>query len=353
MTDESAAEATPPADPAPGGEPRESSPADPELITRRVLLYEVLLEEYETHRPSGAGTDPAAPATMPRTLPKTLKEVAQPQISEGALETIAREGEAERARIARIESERERTEAEDSYNARLASDFFTLLTKAQRQKAEDALGRDNEALWEEYLDKLARAWESLPEGKRPGKPLEDYIELALAHEVYGFIDDLRERHWKETAYDTDAASRAIKTEHLAFNSWLTSIHLGEAAAARSKGKLTAEGAAAMTAQEARAAQAEEIATAGAGHQATPAAQPADEQEQQQQPAPATQPAAAEQTAEAESQAAADLLNLNDPEVLQAFARVLQTVVAAAMKADRTAASQTEPEREGEREAGNS
>jgi hypothetical protein len=363
MTDESAAAAITPADAAPGGESRAPSAADPELATRRVLLYEVLLEEYESHRPrdegAGEGTDADAAAASARVLTKTLKEVAQPKLGESALETIALEGEAKRAETARIESECGRVAAEDSYNARLAADFFTLLTKAQRAEAEAALGDDNQATRAEYLEKLTLAWNTIPASERPSGTPANYLDRALAHEVYGYIDDLRERHRKATAYIEDEETRGKEIDRRALESWLLSIRQGEEAAARSKSKLTAEGAAALAAQEARAAQAEEIATAGAEQTATTVARPDAGQEQQESPPPTAEqqqspprPAAEQQqtattterAAGPKSQTAADLLNLDDPEVVRAFARVLQTVVAAMMEADRGAASQSAPER---------
>lgn len=218
MTDETApAEVTPPADAAPAAGPSESSPADPELLTRRVLLHEILLEEYETHRPADT-----ARATR-RPLPDALKESAQPWLEKRDLEAIERAGRVGREECTRIEGEQKRARAEDDYNAGLASDFFILLTKAQRAEAEATLGSGNEWAREEYLKKLTEAWKNIPEDERPSGPLAFYLDRALAHEVYGFMDDLREKQRRATAHITNEEARREEIDRRALEAWLRSL----------------------------------------------------------------------------------------------------------------------------------
>jgi hypothetical protein len=199
----------------------EAQPNEPDFVTRRVLLYEVLLEEYETHCPPDEDA-PASPyePDQPVSLTDAMRNLRQPRVDDEKLGDLKARGETARRAHA---VEGEYGKSDDEYNAEFIPEFLTLLTRSQQEETERIFGDDNEKLREEYRGKLEEAWEEIPESERPSGTANTYVEWALAHEIYGFIDDHRVKYRKATAHIEDAEERRRELDRRALISWLKSF----------------------------------------------------------------------------------------------------------------------------------
>lgn len=91
---------------------------------RRLLLYEVLLEEYDSHRhPSGGDDD------------------AQPPLDEEEVRRIREDGEIFKDHCAKIKRRRRRAEFEAHFNGQLVARVCTLMYRAQRRAARQESAR--------------------------------------------------------------------------------------------------------------------------------------------------------------------------------------------------------------------
>ena len=83
---------------------------------RRLLLYEVLLEEYDSHRhPSG-------------------DDDAQPPLDEEEVRRIRKDGETFKDHCAKIKRRRRRAEFEAHFNGQLVARVCTLMYRAQSER---------------------------------------------------------------------------------------------------------------------------------------------------------------------------------------------------------------------------
>jgi hypothetical protein len=223
MSEDSATLDAPPPDATHSVQPRAAEANNTEFITRRVLLHEVLFEEYETHRPFNADQANSEIATMVASLlgVPDLNYVTQPQLDKGAVEALG----AGSARAATGDGDEE---SEDERNARRVSGFFTLMAEAQQREAQRL---DN--LISPHIERIESIFErARPEGwshTPQGEELDWLAETLTAHEVHGFIDDLREQPRKALAHIEDGAERAAEIERRAPESWLVSVGVADAA----------------------------------------------------------------------------------------------------------------------------
>lgn len=232
--------------------PQPDAPDSNDQVTRRLLLYEVLIEEFETDRALDKDAPEPSPApggwakwfrhalkhaTQPRLAKRgdELKEELQQLAERSKQRTLAGPG----ARAAGASAGRKAKEkSDDDINAELVPQFFTMLTKAQQAEAERVLGEGNTNLRAEYRQKLEVALKSLREelGERsPKGEASDYVDFALAHEVYGIIDNHREKCRREkiaaAASDDEPArtreqageAQDAALEQAALQSWLKSL----------------------------------------------------------------------------------------------------------------------------------
>ncbi|HEX8163361.1 MAG TPA: hypothetical protein VF538_15935 [Pyrinomonadaceae bacterium] len=236
--DATAAAAAPPETPA--GDPARGSQNDPDPITRRVLLHELLIEEYETHTPFAERPDPRhePPESRPETSRPTplawpelkmphLGNVRQPALSRRQVEALRPENESD-------------TDKKANSRGRVAT-FFTLMVRAQKAEADkrfpsDDGGARSEVLSDVYLEKLKRAWgKAKEEWKRAGKKLEEFerlerakfVERAIAHELYGILEDYRERA-RNMARAKGERPSAEEIESSALASWVNEVHSDDA-----------------------------------------------------------------------------------------------------------------------------
>jgi hypothetical protein len=192
-------------------------PHGPDLVTRRVLLHELLIEEYETHTPFVETPAPTPEtAQLARTLPD-LRNVRQPALERKDVDELRPAGESDQEK--------------EAQSARRVAAFFTLVTKAQKKEADERFRVED--LPGDYLRKLDQAWDKAEvEWKRSGKRHEDFVklrreqlvELAIAHEIYGILEDYRERARRERLSADGGRPSAQQIESSALASWINDLH---------------------------------------------------------------------------------------------------------------------------------
>lgn len=121
--------------------PQTSSPQtpDPETDLRRLMLYEVLLEEYESHTRPRPKTDEPTPASSARPMPGDIRD--QPLLPKQTVKEIRDEGKAEAAKNKEHANEYKRDEVEYEFNGRLVSKVLNLIVDAQKQASEDEFSK--------------------------------------------------------------------------------------------------------------------------------------------------------------------------------------------------------------------
>jgi hypothetical protein len=236
MSDDSAMlDAPQPSDAAPDDQPHGAESNNTEVITRRVLLHEALFEEYETHTPFDESDETSVAAILEAIALELrtpdLKNVTQPALKKSDVNALRSGGGSATQGAGKSEDER---------NAERVSGFFALMAKAQK---EEALRLDN--LLSTHRARLNAIFErGLPEGWDHAPDEEEMHRLAetlTAHEIYGFIDDLREQHRKATARVEGDESRADEIERRVLESWLASVGAADAASGNGRRASRARG----------------------------------------------------------------------------------------------------------------
>jgi hypothetical protein len=164
----------PPVSPATSTSTSSTDPAldqDQECV-RRLLLYEVVLEEY---------------ASLP-----------QPPIPEEKLDEIRQCGYLSKAAALRID-ESERDEFEKQFSAELFSKVNELMREAQSKVASDKIGELKSQYEQIYNDVEARKKESV-------------VDRAVAYDIRGVIDDLWNRFWTRHSHIVDQTERTRQTK---------------------------------------------------------------------------------------------------------------------------------------------
>ncbi|MFL6228002.1 MAG: hypothetical protein ACJ741_04390 [Pyrinomonadaceae bacterium] len=193
---------------------------DADFIARRVRLPETLIEEYETHAPfdesDNTSVESELAAMVEGLYAPDLKNVTQPTLKKKEVEALGAGG----GEMSADECDAERT-----------AGFFTLMAKAQQEEARKlknllpAYRLRIKAIFDrEFLE----GWDDAPEGEE----LDQLAETLAAHEIHGFIDDLREEHRQATAHIKDEEARGAEIERRALESWLVSYRAAADAGGR-------------------------------------------------------------------------------------------------------------------------
>ena len=108
-----------------------------EDLTRRLLLYEVLLEEYETHRPPD-GTKSESPeqgSSAESSDADAIEIVTQPRLSREELDGVREKGKEKKAQCEGMKPDAEKEQFEEKNNGERVAEFFSLLTEKQERGA--------------------------------------------------------------------------------------------------------------------------------------------------------------------------------------------------------------------------
>lgn len=179
-------------------EPKDSSKAkserDNEETTRRLLLYEVLLEEYETDCPPEEPEENEAGSTPDESGAESsgavaAKKVTQPNLSKKKLDAIRKKGVEKRQQCESM-GDAERELCEEEYNGQLAAEFFTLLASEQKKESE----RNIRKLRRDYEPRLK---EIIPGSS--GLELSEMLDRTVSSHVLGTLDDYREEDKRASA----------------------------------------------------------------------------------------------------------------------------------------------------------
>ncbi|HEY0763301.1 MAG TPA: patatin-like phospholipase family protein [Pyrinomonadaceae bacterium] len=139
---------------------------------RRVLVCEVLLEEYES--------------------------LGQPALDPAELQAVKDEIEEHHRKCASM-SEVERADAEEELNGKLVKKIYALMSFAQRRKTDEQAEQDSEAYRQLYSD----AYKSLaPED------LDRVVDRAVIAKIYGHVDELNDKYDRQYIYETDKTKRS-------------------------------------------------------------------------------------------------------------------------------------------------
>jgi hypothetical protein len=271
-----------PSDAVPGVQPHDVEANNTELITRRVLLHELLIEEYETHTPFAKDPRPSEdPKPSPeaghptRTMPDLLY-VRQPALKKSDVDALRPKGESD--------------EKKEALSAGRVKGFFTLLAQAQKKEADEKF--QIEDLRKEYRAKIDQAWgkaeekwtklHKTSEGFADLEPAA-FVDQAIAHEMYGILEDYRERArkgiWSTPGEKLSDAELKQKIEAAALASWINDVHREKsesAAAAAKAAEAAAQTLAPMAVADAKVTETkahETSATASEASEQTPVPQP--------------------------------------------------------------------------------
>lgn len=182
---------------------------DPSVVdpnsTGPLLLFEVLLEEYSTHRCAEAA--PGEPG---------LKQAWQPWLGQEALDELRDLGHQVRRQLAGIKNNSKRALWRDRFDGDLVKLFYSHLTRAQKQAA----GHELEGLASDYQnDHLVRQ----PSGTGLADVREDAAARAVIADVYGLIDDFHENLRREHANDPRRTEDDAKLRGLALEQSLSKV----------------------------------------------------------------------------------------------------------------------------------
>ncbi|HET6974720.1 MAG TPA: patatin-like phospholipase family protein [Pyrinomonadaceae bacterium] len=136
---------------------------------RRVLLCEVLIEEYES--------------------------LDQPELDPAELKTIRDDIEAHHGKSESM-TDIERADAEEELNGRLVKKIYALMTAAQKRKTDEQAEQDSD----EY-----RKLYSGPD--TAGEDLDRVVDRAVIAKIYGHVDELNDRYDRQYIYESDEAKR--------------------------------------------------------------------------------------------------------------------------------------------------
>ena len=152
--------------------PANVSPKDP---LRRLLLCEVLIEEYES--------------------------LEQPALDPTELSLIKQEIEAHHVAY-QGRSDEARTDADNDLNGRLVKRIYKLMSEAQRRETHD----NAESLSNKYKDLFSNLYNPSPED------LTKLVDRAVIADIYGHVDELKAKYETEHISETDDAKRKEKVE---------------------------------------------------------------------------------------------------------------------------------------------
>jgi len=144
---------------------------------RRVLVCEVLLEEYQS--------------------------LGQPALDPSELKAITDEIEEHHRKSASM-SEIERADAEDKLNGKLVKKIYALMTDAQRRKSDEQAEQDENEYRQLYS---GGAYKSLPT-----EDLDKVVDRAVIAKIYGHVDELEDKYAKKYIDEPDKAKRGEKVQ---------------------------------------------------------------------------------------------------------------------------------------------
>jgi Patatin-like phospholipase len=144
-------------------------PKDP---LRRVLLCEVLLEEYES--------------------------LGQPPLQEKSLITIKEKIEAHHDKCKSL-SDVERADAEEELNGELVKEIYALMIDAQKRKTDEQAEQTSN----EYRQLYSSSYKTLS-----AEDLDRVVKRAVIADIYGHVDELNDRYERQYIYETDKAKRS-------------------------------------------------------------------------------------------------------------------------------------------------
>lgn len=196
--------------PAPGNSSDQTA-ADNNL--RRLLLYEVLLEEYESHCPfreevrNEQGADEWSRLAESEVILAHEEATTQPALSKGDVEEILAKAEKYKLEQERASDLNIRAELEDEHHGKLVSSLLTFIVKAQKKASEHKFG----VLWDKYDKKLDQY---VPNSKSLSKDLRTrMVEKLVIADIHGVVDDYREKYRRDQI-ETDGLDKREDREKL-------------------------------------------------------------------------------------------------------------------------------------------
>jgi hypothetical protein len=184
------------------------------------MLYEVLLEEYETHCPQPDSAPPEAASGQSAASQAAPGKAQQPRIPAHELKKIHDEAE-------RLKNERKGlpdnqcSQREDEDNSKLVSAFFTELVKAQKLEAEQEFER-RRVKYDQSIKALAS--EST---EKHGNEYDKLVERAVVADMLGVLDDEREKQKRKKATEAkekesgrDASSEDVGHDDTDIEKWV-------------------------------------------------------------------------------------------------------------------------------------
>src|ERR1700741_1483089 len=151
---------------------------------RRLLLCEVLIEEYES--------------------------LGQPALNGAELTRIKGEIKDHHQKYESL-SDEERADAEEELNGRLVKEIYARMIDAQRREADQQAQQDSD----KYRQLYSNPYTSLPP-----EDLEKIVDRAVIAQIYGHVDELNDKYNRQYISETDKAKR----NEMAKKSTLKALH---------------------------------------------------------------------------------------------------------------------------------
>ncbi len=172
---------------------------------RRLILYEVLLEEYQSHRAllEVKGDSFEKLAELEVTDPHAPRP--QPALMRASVDDITKRGKDCAKAHADLSNEDVRAETENADNGKLVSDVLELIVRAQKEAAEHKF----KALEKKYEQKLQLHFNETPLSEEHQR----IVEKAVVADIQGVVDDYRAQYHRERM-ETDGTDEVTDSQEV-------------------------------------------------------------------------------------------------------------------------------------------